>query len=89
MFIPSLFFIADVAFSGVVLVYLAPYSPDLNPIEEAFSAVKAWVRRNNALVREAMESPDTIDATLLLSLAVATVMTRENVEGWYRHSGYL
>ena len=73
----------------MVLVYLAPYSPDLNPIEEAFSAVKAWVRRNNALVREAMQSPDTIDATLLLSLAVTTVMSRENVRGWFKHSGYI
>jgi len=32
------------------LVYLPPYSPDFNPIEEAFSALKAWIRRNRDYV---------------------------------------
>jgi transposase len=31
---------------GVVLEFLPPYSPDFNPIEESFSALKAWVRKN-------------------------------------------
>lgn len=30
-------------FSGVHLEYLPPYSPDLNPIEEAFSKIKAFI----------------------------------------------
>jgi transposase len=30
--------------SGCELLYLPPYSPDLNPIEEAFSKVKSLVR---------------------------------------------
>lgn len=32
------------------LEYLPPYSPDLNPIEEAFSKVKAFLRRHQALL---------------------------------------
>ena len=28
------------------LVFLPPYSPDLNPIEQAFSVIKAFLRRN-------------------------------------------
>lgn len=32
--------------AGVKLVYLPPYSPDLNPIEEFFSDLKAFIRRN-------------------------------------------
>lgn len=32
--------------AGVKLVYLLPYSPDLNPIEEFFSELKAYLRRN-------------------------------------------
>ena len=32
--------------AGVKLVYLSPYSPDLNPIEELFSQLKAFVRRH-------------------------------------------
>ena len=36
--------------AGVRLEYLPPYSPDYNPIEESFSALKAWMRRNRELV---------------------------------------
>ena len=32
--------------AGVRLEYLPPYSPDYNPIEESFSALKAWMRWN-------------------------------------------
>lgn len=32
--------------AGVKLVYLPPYSPDLNPIEEFFSKLKVYIRRN-------------------------------------------
>jgi transposase len=30
---------------GIQLEKLPPYSPDLNPIEESFNVLKAWVRR--------------------------------------------
>ncbi|KZP30735.1 hypothetical protein FIBSPDRAFT_669857, partial [Athelia psychrophila] len=29
---------------GIHLCYLPPYSPDFNPIEEGFSAMKTWLR---------------------------------------------
>jgi len=32
--------------AGVKLVYLPPYSPDLNPIEEFFSELKAFIKKN-------------------------------------------
>ena len=32
--------------AGIKLAYLPPYSPDLNPIEEAFAELKAWCRKN-------------------------------------------
>lgn len=32
--------------AGVKLLYLPPYSPDLNPIEEFFAELKALIRRN-------------------------------------------
>jgi transposase len=31
--------------------FLPPYSPDLNPIEEAFSSMKAWIRHNRNMVQ--------------------------------------
>jgi transposase len=33
----------------VRLEFLPPYSPDFNPIEEAFAELKAWLRKNNTL----------------------------------------
>jgi transposase len=39
---------------GADLVFLPTYSPELNPIEEAFSKVKALVRKEGAHVREAL-----------------------------------
>jgi hypothetical protein len=35
---------------GARLVYLPAYSLDLNPIEEAFSSIKAWLRANRDYV---------------------------------------
>jgi len=28
------------------ILFLSPYSPDLNPIETAFSSIKNWLKRN-------------------------------------------
>ena len=40
---------------GADLIFLPSYSPDLNPIEEAFSKIKALVRKGGgARVREAL-----------------------------------
>ena len=35
--------------AGCELLYLPPYSPDLNPIEEAFSKVKSLLRQAERL----------------------------------------
>ena len=39
---------------GCTLLYLPPYSPDLNPIEEAFAKLKALLRRAGVRTREAL-----------------------------------
>lgn len=39
---------------GCELPYPPPYSPDLNPIEEAFSKVKGILRKARARTREAL-----------------------------------
>jgi transposase len=39
---------------GAKLVYLPPYSPDLNPIEKAFAKIKAILRKAGARTREAL-----------------------------------
>ena len=40
---------------GVRLHYLPPYSPDVNPIEHAFSKLKTWLRTAKARTRELLE----------------------------------
>ena len=44
--------------TGVSLEYLPPYSPDFNPIEEAFAEMKAWMNRNYTLA----DSFDTVES---------------------------
>jgi transposase len=34
------------SFTVCKLIFLPPYSPDLNPIEQAFSSIKSYIRRN-------------------------------------------
>lgn len=41
---------------GATLLYLPPYSPDLNPIENAFAKLKAHVRKAAARTIEALET---------------------------------
>jgi len=46
--------------AGVLLTFLPPYSPDFNPIEEAFAELKAWMRKHYLL----QESYDTFEGFL-------------------------
>ena len=65
---------------GADLVFLPSYSsPDLNPIEEAFSKIKTLVRKEGARVREAL-----VEA---IGRALAAV-TPEDAAGWFAHAGY-
>ena len=64
---------------GADLVFLPSYSPDLNPIEEAFSKIKNIVRKAQARTREA----------LVEAIAIAiSALTLEDVAGWFAHCGY-
>jgi transposase len=40
--------------AGASLMYLPPYSPDLNPIEQAFAKLKALLRKAAARTRDAL-----------------------------------
>jgi transposase len=40
--------------AGASIIYLAPYSPDLNPIEQLFAKLKALLRAEAARTREAL-----------------------------------
>jgi transposase len=60
-------------------LYLPPYSPDLNPIEEAFAKIKSLMRKLEARGREAL-----IEA---MGAAISTV-TATDVRGFFNHCGY-
>lgn len=51
-----------IAAAGATLLYLPPYSPDFNPIENAFSKLKALLRK--AAERTVEGLWDTIGALL-------------------------
>jgi transposase len=60
------------------LWYLPSYSPDLNPIEEAFSKLKAGLRRLGARTRDG----------LLEALGqVLETITTQDAHGWFTHAG--
>lgn len=64
---------------GCKLLYLPPYSPDLNPIEEAFSKVKGILRKAQARTHGAL-----IEA---MSRALTAVRSSD-ARGFFEHSGY-
>jgi len=64
---------------GCELAYLPPYSPDLNPIEQAFSKVKGLLRRAEARTRESL-----IEA---MGQALEAVSGRD-ARGFFGHCGY-
>jgi hypothetical protein len=73
---------------GVHLMFLPPYSPDLNPIEEAFSSIKHWLRLNRNRV-DAVLSGRNMDAAKVLLLEAVFSVTEASTRGWFSHSGYL
>jgi transposase len=64
---------------GCELLYLPPYSPDFNPIEQAFSKVKGLLRRAEARARDSL-----IEA---MSVALCAVSARD-ARGFFGHCGY-
>ena len=64
---------------GAALWFLPSYSPDLNPIEEAFSKLKALLRQAAARTHEALA------AALWAALEA---ITPSDARGYFTHRGY-
>jgi transposase len=62
------------------VIFLPAYSPDFNPIEEAFSKMKAILKKMALRVREAL-----IEAIGRALEAIAS----QDVWGWFSHCGYV
>ena len=68
--------------------FLPPYSPDFNPIELAFSAMKYHLRRNGDYMRMAMTQMADEQIYIALLRALYTITTQDAF-GWYSHCGYV
>jgi transposase len=64
---------------GASIWFLPTYSPDLNPIEEAFSKVKTLLRSAEA------RAPETLVAAVWTALAA---ITPADAQGYFAHAGY-
>ncbi|KAF7361312.1 Tc1-mariner class transposase [Mycena sanguinolenta] len=67
--------------NGSLLLFLPPYSPDLNPIEESFSTLKAYMRRHGS---EMLAAEDPVLAILEACACILPEMARN----WFIHAGY-
>ena len=65
--------------AGCELLYLPAYSPDLSPIEEAFSKVKRLLRKAQGRSRQA----------LLEAMGKALdALSTQDAKGFFEHCGY-
>ena len=64
---------------GAELVFVPSYSPDLNPIEQAFSKIKTILRKLGARTHEAL-----LEA---MEEALSRVSSAD-AAGWFNHCGY-
>jgi transposase len=70
--------------AGVVLLYLPPYSPDLNPIEEFFAELKTYIRRNWSVYADLFGQ----DFAAFLEWCAETVGAKvRSAHGHFRHAG--
>jgi len=65
--------------AGCTLIFLPPYSPDFNPIEQAWSKLKALLRGIGAHTKDTLQSAlhDVLDA-----------ITATDAHGWFGNCGY-
>jgi len=66
--------------AGATLLYLPPYSPDLNPIEQAFSKLKAHLRK---------AAEHTIPGLMRRIGRVVRAFSPKECRNFFRHAGYV
>jgi hypothetical protein len=66
---------------GVHVKYLPPYSPDLNPIEEAFSKIKAFICRYQDYFL-------ALNSIIFDMYEAMSIITASDAAGYFIHAGY-
>ena len=64
--------------AGILVMLLPPYSPNLNPAEEAFSYVKAYLRKHDTLL-QALTNPTNVILSAFASIS------EEHCKSWIKH----
>lgn len=65
--------------AGATILFIPPYSPDMNAIEECWSKIKTFMRKASAR---------THDSLLLAAAWGADMVTPADAQGWTLHAGY-
>ena len=71
--------------AGVKLLYLPPYSPDLNPVEEYFAELKAFVKKNWSQYEK---NPDQDFSEFLQWCMDIVGGNQTSARGHFRHAGW-
>ena len=67
--------------AGILVMFLPPYSPDYNPIEEAFSYIKGYLKEHDDILQ-------TLDNPMPIVQAAFESITPSQCNGWISDSGY-
>jgi DNA invertase Pin-like site-specific DNA recombinase len=73
---------------GAQLLYLPPYSLDLNSIEKAWSKFKKFLRDAKARTKEALDQAVTNALNTITADNALNTITADNAAAWFRHCGY-
>lgn len=66
--------------AGARLIYLPPYSPDFNPIENCWSKLKQYLRSVAARSREALDTE--------IGKLINEMITLKDINHWFAHDCY-
>jgi transposase len=70
--------------AGVRIEFLPPYSPDLNPIEEAFTQIKSFICHHTDIFSA------STGARLIYNMKIALeIIMPADAAGYFAHAGYL
>ena len=64
---------------GIEIIWLPPYSSDLNPIELTWSKMKTYIRK---------KKPRTTDELMKVLKEALEHITKEDIRNWFKHNGY-
>jgi len=65
--------------AGAQLIYLPPYSPDLNPIEQMWSKIKSYLRK--------LAARNPIKFKRAVKIAFESIESND-LHHWFKHCGY-